>query len=241
VGPAVPNQLFLGDGTGHFTDGTLLAGLVDVGPSQGMNIADVDGDGDLDIFVSTIGLPCQLYENDGKGLFNNIAFFAGVDYHLFGQGVAFGDIDGDGDLDMYLESWPNLIPSIPLPGTNKLLINQASPGSWLKVQPLNQNGHATLLGTEVRLYEAGSRTPAATRTQVDGGGAFASQSAYEAYFGLSSSIGKAFDIEMRCGGAWIAKDTMPELGAVAPNQTVKVKCGKSEPAGAKRTQFVALV
>jgi len=228
VGPMIANKLFVGDGKGHFTDGSAAAGLDHSGTAQGMNIADVDGDGDLDIFVSQIGISaCNLYENDGKGHFKDGAYSAGVDYHtIFGQGVAFGDLDGDGDLDMYLENYGLLLSK-----DNKLLMNQASTKAWLKVRPLAQNGHATLFGAEVRLYEAGTSTPAAARTQIDGGSAFASQNAYDAYFGLSSSSAKTFDIELRCGGAWITKATMPELGGVAPNQIVKVKCTNGELGG----------
>jgi len=228
VGPMVPNQLFLGDGTGHFTDGSAEAGVGDSGIAQGMNLADVDGDGDLDIFVSNIGQPCILYENDGHGHFKNIASKAGVNFRLFGQGVGFGDINGDGALDMFVANWANLMPGMPLPKNNMLFINHANIEKWLKVKPLDQKGRPTLLGTEVRLYEAGTRNPAAVRMQVDGGSAFASQNAYDAYFGLSNSGANEFDIEMRCGGAWVTRDTNPELGGIAPNQVVKVKCAKSE-------------
>jgi len=228
VGPQVPNQLFLGDGTGHFTDGTADAGVGDAGAAQGMNLADVDGDGDLDIFVSNILAPCIFYENDGKGHFQDTAVKAGLNFHLFGQGVGFGDINGDGSLDMFMMNWKGLIPHIPFIHGNKLLINQAKIEKWLKVQPLDAKGRPTLLGTEVRLYEAGTRNPAAVRTQIDGGSGFASQNAYEAYFGLSSSNAQDFDIEMRCGRTVVTKDTNPQLGSVAPNQVVKVKCTGTE-------------
>lgn len=228
VGPMEQNQLFLGDGTGHFSDGTAAAGLDYKGTAQGMNIADVDGDGDLDIFISQIGAlfvyPCQLYQNDGKGHFKDIASAAQVDYHLGGQGVAFGDVDGDGDLDMYVETWA----FIGSAQKNKLLINQGSIQKWLAVRPLDEHGRPTLIGTEIRIFEAGSHTLAAARGQVDGGSGFASQNSYDVYFGLSGSNAAQFDIELRCQGSLLTKAENPELGGVSPNQVAKVKCLRTQ-------------
>lgn len=222
VGPVIDNQLFLGDGKGHFIDGTHEAGVAGNKAAQGMNIADVDGDGDLDIMVTNIGLPHILYENDGKGHFKDIASEAGVDYHQFGQGVAFGDIDNDGDLDMYVCNYGDLLTH-----KNELLINGANVGKWLKVRAVNGNGQANLYGAEVRVFEAGSQKQVGVKAQVDGGSAFASQNAYDILFGLSSSSASKFDVEIRCGGSWIGKDSDVALGGVAPNQIVKATCGKS--------------
>lgn len=228
VGPLAANRLYLGDGTGHFVDDSSAAGVDHRGAAQGFNIADVDGDGDLDIFVSSILETGTLYENDGTGHFTDITSDAGVDYHLFGQGVAFGDLDGDGDLDMYVNTWGTPPAGWPTQA-NKLLINQAEIGAWLKVRPVDENGHATVLHTEVRVYNTNTHTQAAARARVDGGSAFASQNGYDAYFGLSDAVAsgaKTFDIEIKCGGDWITKGTQAELGGVSPNQIVKTKCVK---------------
>jgi hypothetical protein len=230
VAPQTKNMIFFGDGTGKFADGCESAGVCDTGAAQGMSIADVDGDGDLDIFVSNILEPCMLYENDGSGHFKNIASKAGVDYHLFGQGVAFGDLNEDGLLDMYVDTYGT--PPAAWPSqSNKLLMNVGKkPTAWLKVRPVTETGAATLLGTEVRLFQAGTRKPAAVRMQIDGGSNFCSQNAYDAYFGLSTAVAegaKLFDIEVRCGGSWIGKESNSKLGGVAPNQTVSVHCSKN--------------
>lgn len=234
VSPQTPNFLFFGDGTGHFTDGTKASGAGDSGLAQGVNIADVDGDGDLDIFVANIFMAntsaCSLYENDGTGHFTDIASKAGVDFHLFGQGVAFGDVDNDGDLDIFVNTFG--APPTGSPGlSNKLLINQGKPAPFLMVAPTDAKGHKTLVNTEVRVFEAGTRKSAAVRMQVDGGSGFASQNAYEAYFGLSSAVAggaKKFDIEMRCSGhgPWITKQTRPDFADVMPGRHV-LACSKT--------------
>merc|ERR1711976_938846 len=102
-------------------------------------------------------------------------------------GVAFADINGDGALDMFLATW-GTPPSGSPSQTSKLLINQDRLPAWLKVRPVTEAGHATLLGTEVRLFEAGTQKPASVRMQVDGGSGFASQNAYDVYFGLSKAV-----------------------------------------------------
>lgn len=218
VAPQTANQMFLGDGTGKFTDATKTCGAGDSGPAQGVNIADVDGDGDLDIYVANIFSASTLYENDGKGHFTDVSSKAGVNYHLFGQGVAFGDVDNDGDLDMYVNTYGT--PPAGWPSQdNKFLINQGKVNPYIKVRPTDANGKATRLNTEVRLFEAGTRTPASVRMQTDGGSGFCSQNEYDVYFGLGSSVANGatkFDIEMRCGGQWITKATMPELANVEP-------------------------
>merc|ERR1712139_698929 len=132
-------------------------------------------------------------------------------------------IDSDGDLDMYVCNWPGLIlEGLHIPKElapfkdNKLLINEGPGHNYLKVRPLDEKGDATLLGTEVRLFQAGTSNAIGVRMQVDGGSAFCSQNAYDAYFGLSNSAVEKVDIEMMCGGT---KSTRVE--GVALNQIVE--------------------
>jgi len=226
VAPVAKNYLFLGDGTGKFADKSDASGTGDHGTAQGMNVADVDGDGDLDIFVSNIMESCSLYINKGNGEdgtphFEDYAASAGVNYHRFGQGVAFGDLNGDGALDMYLAVW-GIFPYYK----SALLMNEGAAYHYLKVRPVTDSGRATLLGTEVRLFEAGTRKPVGVRMQVDGGSGFASQNAYDVYFGLNEAVASGvqqFDVEVRCGGAWSSAAT-----GVAANQVVNVKCSKAQ-------------
>jgi len=237
------NQLFLGDGKGNFVNGTVAAGVGDKGKWQGANIADVDGDGFLDIVVdSVMGESLVLYHNDGKGHFKDVASTIGLDYDFTGQGAAFGDIDGDGDLDMFVATWdygPHSGHALGDPQVGdvdylaRLFVNDGTGSSaWLKVRPLDKDGHATLLGAQVRLFEAGTSKPAGALMQIDGGSGFASQNAYDAFFGLDHAVAggaQKFDIEMRCGGVWITKESMSELAGVGLYQTVEAKCSTVAP------------
>ena len=64
--------------------------------------ADVDGDGDSDLFVGFNGTPNRLYRND-SGVFNDVAEDAGLADTRSTRTSAWGDYDGDGDPDLFLE------------------------------------------------------------------------------------------------------------------------------------------
>ncbi len=111
----------------------------------GLAAFDYDNDGDQDLlFVNGKRWPfakdgggrhtSALYANDGKGRFTDVSRQAGLDFELYGMGVAVGDYDGDGWSDLYLTAV----------GTNRLLKNErgsfrdvtgpagvaGSPGQW---------------------------------------------------------------------------------------------------------------
>jgi hypothetical protein len=70
--------------------------------SAGASFADIDNDGDLDLFVCVYDGPNLLYVNDGSGKFKNQAKVMGVDFAGASVMMAFADYDRDGDLDGYL-------------------------------------------------------------------------------------------------------------------------------------------
>lgn len=79
---------------------------------QGVTFVDLDGDGDADVIAIGRGDGVVgVYENDGKGQFTDHSGTSGIGPVLNTSGVAAGDYDRDGDLDLYISRWaqPNLL------------------------------------------------------------------------------------------------------------------------------------
>ncbi len=91
------------DGLGHFVDQTATRFPVTSDTSRGGGLADVDGDGDLDLLVgNSRGEPVAYYRNNGAGVFTAASFghVPGADETI--AGLVLVDLDGDGDDDVYL-------------------------------------------------------------------------------------------------------------------------------------------
>ncbi len=102
-------------GHGMFRDsGQTLAGTF----SGGVKLGDLDGDGDLDAFIASAGLPGgapnKVYLNNGAGVFTDSGQSLGSE-HSFE--VELGDVDGDGDLDAFMPAWTH---------ANKIWLNNGS-------------------------------------------------------------------------------------------------------------------
>jgi tetratricopeptide (TPR) repeat protein len=112
--------LYGNDGTGHFIDETVAAGLETELYGMGAAVGDIDGDGDSDLYITALG-PNQLYRNGG-GYFTNITDGAGVagDDSHWSTAAGFSDLDGDGDLDLLVGNYVNWSREIDLDGDRKL-------------------------------------------------------------------------------------------------------------------------
>ncbi|MSR47723.1 MAG: CRTAC1 family protein [Planctomycetes bacterium] len=112
----IPNSLLIQQQDGSFVDRTLEAGVEVAMPSQVVCTADIDLDGDLDLFLGhenngTPGAsehPCHLFRNRGDGTFDDVTKAAGVANLRFCKGAAFGDYDGDGYADLYVSNLHDL-------------------------------------------------------------------------------------------------------------------------------------
>jgi hypothetical protein len=97
------NQLWKNLGNGRFRDITAEAGVTVAGKvSVSATFADIDDDGDEDLYVTTVRGGNVLFENDGKGRFKDITQQSGLGYVGHSSAAVFFDYDRDGRLDLLL-------------------------------------------------------------------------------------------------------------------------------------------
>ena len=102
--PHAGDRLFRNKGDGSFEDVTLRAGLAAMprGYGHGAAVGDVDNDGRPDLFVTRFG-SYALYRNRGDGTFEDVTARWGLGGDRgWPTSAAFADLDGDGDLDLYV-------------------------------------------------------------------------------------------------------------------------------------------
>ncbi len=99
------SKLYRNLGGLKFQDITEESGFIDAAdPGGGCAFADVDNDGDLDLYVCYVNGYNQLWINDGSGHFENESGTWGVSTKKGSTAASFADFDRDGDLDFYLQS-----------------------------------------------------------------------------------------------------------------------------------------
>ena len=104
AGEALPSlALYENDGSGRFTDVTAGSGLEAYFYGMGAAVGDYDGDGLVDLFISTLSRD-HLFHNEGEGTFRDVTDAAGVGgaEDAWGTSCGWFDYDRDDDLDLFV-------------------------------------------------------------------------------------------------------------------------------------------
>jgi enediyne biosynthesis protein E4 len=191
----------------HFEDASTAAGIA--GPTfvrmgWGAAFFDADLDGKLDLFfanghifpdVDKFPALAETYRQKNQLLLNLGTRFrdvseragAGLQTAAVGRGLAVGDLDNDGDLDLVINN---------VDGPPTLLENrQATKHHWVAVRVVAAAGNRFAIGAKVTVSGGGTRQV----REIRSGGSFLSQNDLRAYFGLGDYAGLV-DVEIRMPG-----------------------------------------
>ena len=147
--------------------------------------ADVDHDGNIDLYVNGTVTGGQNYRdyllrNTGK-TFEDATPEALRPLNA-DHGAAWGDVDGDGDLDLALTG----VGTQPMPLLFRNLLPQETAARSIFVRVIDGRGRATMAGAEVRVYSVEPRRLLGTRL-VDSGSGYNTQDAAPVHFGLPTA------------------------------------------------------
>jgi hypothetical protein len=149
-----PDRLYRNTGHFHFEDITERAGVR--GPpgwTSGVAMADVNGDGRLDIYVSAVNYLNMhgrnvLYVNNGDGTFTDRTQEYGLEHVGYSTQAAFFDYDGDGDLDMYLLNNSTHTERAASPSTSRTVRNAKAGDRLFR----NDGGHFVDVSEHAGIY-----------------------------------------------------------------------------------------
>ena len=186
-----PNALYRNDNGSFFTDVSFVAGMAESLPyvGWGADFFDVDNDGDKDLLIAnghlqdtveqyddTTTYPQQNYLliNNGQGHFVNVSMKAGsgLQAREVSRGLATGDYDNDGDLDVLISNAND---------TPQLLRNDSeNHGNWILIRTIGTRSNRAGIGAQVKI-QTGDLIQI---DEVRGGSGYLSQNDLRLHFGI---------------------------------------------------------
>lgn len=178
---------------GTFEDVTAGVHLQRICHSMSANFGDLDNDGWLDFYCGTGDpdfrtlIPKRMFRNAGGKFFQDVTTATGTGHIQKGHGIAFADLDDDGDQDVYISLGGAYSGDV---ARNALFLNPGNTNHWIKLRLVGIKANRAAVGARVRLSV---RTPDGLREihrVVSSGGSFGSNP-----FRLEIGLGNATGIE----------------------------------------------
>jgi hypothetical protein len=185
-------RLYHNNRDGTFSDVTRQTGLYHVLRGMGCNFGDLDNDGYLDFYLgtgdpdlSTI-IPNRMFRNDGGRRFQDVTTSGGFGNLQKGHGISFGDIDNDGDQDIY-ENMGGAVSGDVY--HNVLYLNPGNSNHWVTLKLEGVQSNRAAIGARIRVIVRGVSGEHSYYKTVGTGGSFgASPLRQEIGLGQAQSI-----------------------------------------------------
>jgi len=212
------NRLFRNTGGAAFQDVTKAAGLDMVFATMGCNYGDFDNDGFLDMYLGTgepnleALVPNRMFKSlDGKS-FAEITGSAGVGHLQKGHGVACGDWDRDGNVDVFIQMGGAVDGD---KYHNILFQNPGHTNAWLTLKLIGQKTNRAALGARIKVVTAGDK-PQTIHRHISPGSSFGGNP-LEQTIGLASAEHIA-ELEIH----WPTSGTTQVFRDLDVNQSIRV-------------------
>jgi hypothetical protein len=221
-------RLFRNRGDGTFEDATRRTGLWKSMSPMGMNFGDLDNDGWLDMYIGTGSppfeflVPNRAFLNVAGRSFDDVTTELNLGTLAKGHGVAFGDIDNDGDQDIYTVLGGAFIAdTFP----NALFLNPGNGNDWITLKLEGVRSNRAAIGAKIELTLSDPSGKRKIFRTAGSGGSFGDSS-------LQQEIGLGRLIE--AGGAienvaitWPNPErSVQRLGPLAANAIYRVREGE---------------
>jgi hypothetical protein len=212
------SRLYRNVGGKGFRDMTREAGLDQVYAAMGSNFADFDNDGFLDFYLGTgepnFGtlVPNRMFKNVGGRRFAEITASSGTGHLQKGHGVACGDWDRDGDVDLFIEMG-GLVNGDRY--HNILFQNPGQGNHWLTVRLVGKKTNRAAIGARIKAVTVG-KEPLTVCRHVSSGSSFGANPLQQ-----TLGLGRATRLE-RLEVHWPTSGTTQVFRNVAVDQAIEI-------------------
>jgi hypothetical protein len=168
-------RLYRNKGDGTFEDVTKAAGLYRVVPAMGLNFGDLDNDGWLDIYLGTGNpdfgslIPKRMFRNADGRAFQDVTTAGNFGHLQKGHAIAFGDVDNDGDQDVFEEMGGAYLAD---KAYSALYLNPGEGNHWLRLELQGVRSNRSAIGARIKVELTTSSGIRRVYRTVGSGGSF---------------------------------------------------------------------